>query len=164
MDQIRVITYQLLLGLRYIHSAGVCLFSTHEQFIHRDVKPGNVLLTSSGGVAGWIFLVFHVVVRLRPGTCGRDEPDELRGHARLPRSGAAGGELGRLAEAWRLELHEQGGHLGVRRGDGGDVPRLLLLPSRLCFRLAPRLPTRKSCWISSCASSEHRVTKWWRRG
>ena len=51
-DQIRLITYQLLLGLRSVHSAGVVSESlAYLQFIHRDIKPANVLLSSTADVA-----------------------------------------------------------------------------------------------------------------
>lgn len=38
---IRKIIYQLLKGIKYLHSAGI---------LHRDIKPANILLTSSGEV------------------------------------------------------------------------------------------------------------------
>jgi len=37
IDHIRVIAYNLLCGINYLHSAGI---------LHRDLKPANILITS----------------------------------------------------------------------------------------------------------------------
>ena len=52
MDQVRITLYQLLLGVRYIHSAGVHSISLyHAQFMHRDLKTGNILINKNADLA-----------------------------------------------------------------------------------------------------------------
>ncbi|KAG0482648.1 hypothetical protein HPP92_010732 [Vanilla planifolia] len=146
------IARQVLLGLSYLHS---------QKIVHRDMKPGNLLVNSSGEIKIADFGVSKIMRRsLDPcvsyvGTCAYMSPE------RFDPDSHGGNYDAYAADVWSLGLTVLELHLGhFPLLPPGQRPDWATLMCAICFGEPPELPETASSdfrdFISRCLQKESR--------
>ncbi|KAG0482635.1 hypothetical protein HPP92_010719 [Vanilla planifolia] len=146
------IARQVLLGLSYLHS---------QKIVHRDIKPGNLLVNSSGEIKIADFGVSKIMRRsLDPcvsyvGTCAYMSPE------RFDPDSHGGNYDAYAADVWSLGLTVLELHLGhFPLLPPGQRPDWATLMCAICFGEPPELPETASSdfrdFISRCLQKESR--------